>query len=163
MGRDNTKIMKYIDVQFDMLNVSKHEAYKKTCELLSMYRELRWFATVRAKEEIDTISECGDGNLENALVVLEIFASGEKRRKIKENVNSLFFTKRLIAIIDEAIIKLRSFPFDGECYYEIIKDNYLSPLSLSQEAIAEKHHYERSEYYQKKKQAIFLVALSIWE
>lgn len=147
----------------EILGIDKEVAYRKTIELLSMYRELRWFTTVRAKEEAEEISECGNGDLENALIVLEIFASGEKRRKFKDNVNSLFITKRLIDIIDDAILKLKNFPRDGNKYYEIVRDNYLESYVLSQEDIIEKHHYERSEYFQKRKEAVYLIAIGLWK
>lgn len=147
----------------EILGIDKEIAYRKTIELLSMYRELRWFTTVRAKEEVEELVECGNGDLENTLIVLEIFASGGKRRKYKDNINSLFYTKRLINIIDASIMKLKNFPRDGNKYFEIVKDNYLGSSVLSQEAIIEKHHYERSEYFQKRKEAILLIAIDLWK
>ncbi len=163
MGRENTRVMTYINIQFEILGINKQSSYKKTTEILSMYRELRWFTGMRAKDVVDEIFEIGNSDLENSLIVLEIFASAEKRRKMKDNVNSLFYTKRLIDIVDEALVELKHFPRDGEKYYAIIEDNYLSSFMLPQELIAEKHHYERSEYYQKKREAIYLIALKLWK
>ena len=74
LGRDNTRIMKYINTQFEIMGVDKIEVYNKTFEILSMYRELCWFTTDRLEDVINEISELGNDNLTDALIVLEIFA-----------------------------------------------------------------------------------------
>lgn len=163
LGRDNTRIMKYINTQFEIMGVDKIEVYNKTFEILSMYRELCWFTKDRLEDVINEISELGNYNLTDALIVLEIFASGEKRRKIRDNTNSLFYTKRLIDIVDKAILQLKKFPRDGDQYYKIINDNFLSSEILPQAILEERSHYTRSEYYQKRKEAIYLVALNLWK
>lgn len=162
MSRNNTQALYNIRMLCRMQQVDEKVLYERSRLILSIYRDVCW-STMGHAEEIcdDLICTCGS-NLDGALIYLETFAPDEARERFEEKIRSLFETRWIIELIDNAMGRIRDYPCRGDLYCEILSKCYLSRFKYKEVKILEIMDMERSTYYDRKKEAILLFGLSLW-
>lgn len=161
MGRNNTKAIKSIQRMYEQMNLDSNEILHKTKLLLSVYRDVVW-ATLRDAEGVkEDIYYYGD-ELTNALAYLEEFASDTERSEFEERVSSLFENKWMIDLIDKAMSRVYDYYNNGKLYHEILSKCYLTAFKYTESEILELLNIERSTFYDRKKEAILLLGVSLW-
>ena len=150
-----------------MYHVSSAEMNNRGRHILKMYRKICWSAENRAYDMQAELtageSKVSYASFNNALINLEIFASENARSKVTSTVDDLFATKYLLALLNNAAAGLRSFPQNGEIYYQIIKETYMRREIIKETEILEHINLERSQYYARKKEATILFAIILWK
>ena len=145
-----------------MQQVDEKVLYDRSRLILSIYRDVCWSTMGRAEEVYDDlICTCG-ANLEGALIYLETFAPDEARERFEEKIQSLFETKWIIELVDNAMGKIREYPYRGDMYCEILSKCYLGKFKYKEAEMLEIMDMERSTYYDRKKEAVLLFGLSLW-
>lgn len=162
MSRKNTKAIKSINRMYEQLELNSNEILHKTKLLLSIYRDVVWATLNEAEYISDEIYYFGD-DLTNALVYLEEFASDINKSEFEARISSLFENKWMIDLIDKAMTKVYEYYNNGKLYHEILSKCYLTSFKYTEAELLEILNLERSTYYDRKKEAIMLLGVSLWE
>lgn len=86
----------------------------------------------------------------------------DKKKDFEDKVTYLFETKWLIDLIDKALVRIRSYPDQGELYFNIIHNIYLKEKKIYDVDCMALVNMEKTMYYQRKKEAIYLMGISLW-
>ena len=143
-----------------------NEIYHKAEVLLSIYRDVIWQTLEQVDDLYDNISEINSDylsdDLDSAFTYLANFASSIEQDSFETKLISLTKTKWVIDIIDKAMIRVYNYYGNGPLYHEILSKTYLIKIPYSEDELLEMLDLERSNYYRKKKEAIFLFGISLW-
>ena len=162
MGRRDTMTQKKVHFLCKLFNLDETMLYDRTKILLSIYRDVCWSAGFRAFDVTEQVKYFCSQDLDAALVYLETFASDTEKESVEESVMSLFETRILVGLIDQAMINVKEFPYNGELYCEIISLCFLGKYRYTESELLGKLGMERSTFYDKKKEAILVFGLSLW-
>ena len=163
MGRKNTIAMQSICNLCKYKSIDIKELKSKTALLLSLYRDICWSICKRSKEcQNEAISFCSN-DVDLGLMYLYEFSPSPTKREFSEKVYSMYHSRYLISMMDDALLKLKEYPKNGELYYLIVKLCYMDKTMLSQdEIICRLPEMDRSTYYDHKSEAILLYGLCLW-
>lgn len=162
MGRKNSGARSTIQSLCEMDNIDEKCLYEKAKMLLGIYRKVCWSAI----GSVDQVAEemcyyCGS-DLDRALIYLEEFAPDKDKERFESRIKTLFETRWMIELVDNAMVKVYEFPEYGKMYHEIISKAYLTKFKYTEGEMLEVLDMERSRYYDRKKEAITVFGLSLW-
>lgn len=161
MGRNNTKAVKSINRMYEQMNLNTSEILHKTKLLLSVYRDVVWATLHEANEVHEDIYYFGS-ELNDALVYLEEFAPDTEKAEFEAKVSSMFENKWMIDLIDKAMTRVYDYHNNGRLYHEILSKCYLTAFRYTESEVLELLNLERSTFYDRKKEAILLLGISLW-
>lgn len=163
MGRKNTIAMQRIWNLCKYNSMDINELKTKTELLLSLYRDICWSVCKRSKEcETEAVTFCSN-DVDLGLIYLFEFSPTPTKKEFTEKVYSMYHTRYLISKMDDALLRLKEYPKNGELYYRIVKLCYMDKEMLSQdEIICRLPEMDRSTYYDRKKEAILLFGICLW-
>lgn len=121
MGRRNTIAMQNIWNLCNYNSLDVKELKVKSELLLALYRDICWQICDRSKAcEREAATFCSN-DVDLGLMYLYEFAPTPTKREFTEKVYSIFHSRYLISRMDEALLRLKQYPKNGELYYNIIK------------------------------------------
>jgi hypothetical protein len=162
MSRRTTQAINSIQRICQIQKLAMEDVFSRAKLLLSIYRDVCWSTAVRAEElEENMVCYCS-GELSDALAYLENFAPQEKKVQFEDRVQSLFETRWMIELVDSAMLKVRDFPYNGKLYFDILSFCYLDKFKYTESELLELLSIERSSYYDRKKEAIYVFGISLW-
>lgn len=161
MGRKDTKAVKSINRMYEQMNLDSSEILHKTKLLLSVYRDVVWATLYEADAVHEDIYYFGS-ELNDALVYLEEFAPDTEKAEFEAKVSSLFENKWMIDLIDKAMTRVYDYHNNGRLYHEILSKCYLTAFRYTESDVLELLNLERSTFYDRKKEAILLLGISLW-
>lgn len=161
MGRNHTKATKSINRMYEQMNLDQNEILHKTRLLLSVYRDVVWATLTEAECVKEDIYYFGE-ELDEALVYLENFAPDIERDAFEARITSLFENKWMIALVDKAMGKVYEYHNNGRLYHEILSKCYLTAFRYTEVEVLELMNLERSTFYDRKREAILLLGISLW-
>lgn len=161
MGRNNTKAVKSINRMYEQMNLDSSEILHKTKLLLSVYRDVVW-ATLHGADEVHEDIYYFGNELNDALLYLEEFAPDTERAEFEAKISTLFENKWMIDLIDKAMTRVYEYHNNGRLYHEILSKCYLTAFPYRESEILELLALERSTFYDRKKEAILLLGISLW-
>ena len=85
-----------------------------------------------------------------------------RRKILRTRFTYLFETKWLIDLIDKSLVRIKSYPEQGELYFTIIHNIYLKEKKIFDVDCMALVNMEKTMYYQRKKEAIYLMGISLW-
>lgn len=157
-----SKTYSYCSEWCERLSLSQKDICSRTCLLLQIYRTAFNTANIKAWDCVFEAQIYGEKNLSQALEYLTEFAPEIEREKFRHRINSLFQTSWLLEIVGCAMEILKTYPHNGQLYYDILNMAYITPKVYSEPQILSRLSISRSTFYQKKKDAIFLLAIILW-
>ena len=154
MGRKDTIAAKSIRKMYEQLNLNQSDIFSKTKLLLSVYRDVVWI----------TLSESARVNEElvSAFLYLELFAPDTEKQEFESRISALFENKWMVDLIDTAMAKIYDYHNNGRLYHEIISKSYLTAFRYSESELLDLLNMERSTFYDRKREAILLLGVSLW-
>ena len=161
MGRNNTKAVKNIAKMYEQLGLAQDDIFHKTKLLLGIYRDVVWATLSDCNCVNEEIYYYGD-DLTDALVYLEEFAPDIERSEFERRVCNLFENKWMIDLIDTAMGKIYDYHNNGKLYHEILSKSYLTAFRYTESELLELLNMERSTFYDRKKEAVMLLGVSLW-
>lgn len=162
MSRKNTKTLNSIRRFCRIQNVDEKILYTRSKLILSAYRDICWSTAGRADQVREDLIRYCSSQLDDALIYLETFAADEARESFEERVETLFETRWMLELVEDAMGRVRNYPGNGELYYEILSKCYLTCFKYRESELLEVLSMERSTFYDKKKEAILVFGLSLW-
>ena len=162
MSRKNSGAWTAIHSMCRMQELDEDDLYARSKMILNIYKGVCWSTIGRA----DCVAEdiccyCGT-DLDGALIFLETFAPDVERERFESRVKSLFETRWMIELIDSAMMRVKEFPYGGDEYYEILSKCYLCRSRYTERDMLDILNMERSRFYDRKKEAIYVFGLSLW-
>lgn len=138
------------------------KAYHKTKLLLKIYRDVVWSIEDRVAEIEEEYYEMGSNSLVEALEYLDEYDPNMNRKKLEDELCSVFKSKLLIEIVDKALLKVKKYPDHGDIYFEIIYKQYIQKNKYPEKYIIQVLNFERTTFYKRKKEAIKLMGVALW-
>ena len=162
MGRKDTQVLNNIHMLCRLQQIDEKILCYRSKLILSIYRDVCWSTAGRANETSNRVMSVCSSDLDDALIYLETFAPDEQKERFEKNILTLFETRWMIELVDNAMLQVRNYPYRGDMYCEILTKCYLSCFKYKEAEMLEIFHLERSTYYDRKKEAILLFGLSLW-
>ena len=100
--------------------------------------------------------------MDSALVYLELFAPDTEKQEFESRISALFENKWMVDLIDTAMAKIYDYHNNGRLYHEIISKSYLTAFRYSESELLDLLNMERSTFYDRKREAILLLGVSLW-
>lgn len=160
--RTTTKAMQFIEAQAQHFDLNTKQLYNKTKSLLGLYRNVVWSVKNRAADYRKEIAGTYGMQLNTALLYLADFAPDRTRDDFEAKVNNLFQSHWLIKLIDLGLKYVNDYPYYGEMYADILRLRFLDEVKRNDNTVSELLSLERSTYYDRKKEAILLLGVSLW-
>ncbi len=135
---------------------------KQTKLILKIYREVRWALAERQHELYAQVTAAGWDSYDTGMVYLTIFAPDADMAEFEKQVCRLIENKSILAFITTCVQHLRRFPEFGSVYHEIITFQFLSHKNHSEIEMVNRLNMERSTFYRRKKEALFLLGLCLF-
>ena len=160
--RATTKAMQYIELQTKHFDLDTKKLLEQTKAILMVYRHVVWSVQNRANLMQREIAGTYGMQLSTALVYLSDFAPMATRDEFEAKVSSLFHSKWLVELTDLSLQYVRDYPVYGDIYAQILQLCFMQETSRTDEEVSELLGLERSTYYDRKKEAILLMGISLW-
>lgn len=135
---------------------------KQTKAVLRIYQHLRWVLALRQSDLREELADDGWNSYDIGVTYLLTFAPEIELEVFEAQVCRLVENNLLLAFIDRTILCLKQYPVHGFEYYDVITVQYLSDKNLDEAAILQTLGMERSTFYRKKKEALFLLGLCLF-
>ena len=162
MSRKNTEAWSAIHSMCNMQNLDEASLYQKSKLLLNIYRRVCWTTIGRADYVAEEMCLYCGSDLDDALIYLEEFAPDVEKERFESKVKTLFETRWMIELVDTAMLRVKEFPYGGDQYFEILSKCYLTKWRYSESDMLDILNMERSRFYDRKKEAIYVFGLSLW-
>lgn len=157
-----TKVLKKIESMYQDQRLDFLPTYDRAKTLLEVYRNVVWSLKNSAEYIVSESTTSYGKDLDTALIYLSSFVSEKKRQDFESKVTHLFESRWLIGLVDRALEKIYDYPEYGKTYYTILKHCYLNEKKSRDEVVMHLIRLERSSYYQRKREAISLLGVSLW-
>ena len=100
--------------------------------------------------------------LSTALMYLSEFAPVSARTSFESKVTQMFEAKWLIDLADMALQYVKVYPGNGELLAQLLQKRFMEEVPHTDAVVSEALSVERSTYYDRKKEAIFLFGISLF-
>lgn len=160
--RSTTKAMQFIKIQAQYFDLNPKQLYTQTKSLLNIYRNVVWSVKNRANNLEHEIAGTYGMQLKTALMYLSDFAPEKAKEEFEMTVSNLFQSQWLIKLIDLSLQYVCDYPIYGETYSQILRLRFMDETKRNDNTVSEILSLERSTYYERKKEAILLLGISLW-
>ncbi len=161
MGRKDTIAAKSIQKMYAQLNLNQADIFSKTKLLLGVYRDVVWI-TLNESDRVNEELVYYGSDLNSALVYLEAFAPDTEKQEFERRISTLFENKWMVDLIETAMMKIYNYHNNGKLYHEILSKSYLTAFRYTESELLELLNMERSSFYDRKREAILLLGVSLW-
>ena len=162
MGRNQSLAWNCIHATCDSQNLNEQVLYERAKLLLGCYRSVCW-ATTGPCTPVDEENYCyRDHRLDTALGYLKSFCPKAEKTRFEVKIRSLFETRWMIELVDNAMLQVKEFPDNGDQYFEIVAKCYLNRFKYNETDLLDILHIERSRFYDRKKEAIMVFGIALW-
>ena len=162
MGRKDSEVWRTIHAMCDYDKINEDLLYKRAKLLLEKYRKLCWQTAVDTEETINDLCVCASADVDSALIYLETFAPEREKDVFESRIRNLFNRRWMIDLVDNAMLKTKDFPDNGELYFEIISKCFLTKWKYSEQDMIRITHLERSRFFDRRKEAIMIFGICLW-
>lgn len=150
--------------------------FQNTHKLLCNFRAMKWAVTVRTADVLQEGGICAqpaDLLSENVQKLVDALSdqaglagSPETQKSIrhtKEALQSIQFSLRLIRLIEHALEHIKSYPFTGPLYHELLQNAYFQEPPKAVLEICRDMGIEKNRFYAWRKEALKLVGILLWK
>lgn len=158
-----SSVMRFIEGNYALMGMDMDNSYDKVKVILETYKETVWgdigkLDISNLEDTIDYESFYGDDRFSFLLK----FVSQDDLLEFRRRARSAMQTKEMSALIRQALMKVREYPRQGEMYYRILDLRYMNFFSYCESDILEQINVDRSTYYRKKKEAMYLLGYTLF-
>ena len=163
MGECTTQPLACIKRICKVKQLNEKDVYRITKKLLEMYRDAIWtFGGVTGGTNSILQNE-GKEELRQWYLHLE----EQNLKSFDEEIDSMIFhvcrTDWIERVIRVVMDRVREFHYYGEDYYRILDLSYFAPDKRTDQEIIAEVALERATYYRRKKEAVLLIGILLWE
>jgi hypothetical protein len=111
----------------------------------------------------DRSVEWGSSRITDLIDYLNLdFDEHADKRNVADRLRSICETNDLVDIVDQALLKMRTYPVHGDLYYQILTKQYISLYNMTEQELLTELCLERSTFYRRKKEALNLIGVILW-
>lgn len=162
MGRKNSESCNTIHALCNAQELDEKVIYEKAKLLLTIYRRVCWATVGRADAVHEDVCYYYGNDLDHALIYLETFAPEKEKQHFESRIRTLFETRWMMELMEQAMLRVKEFPDHGDEYYDILSNFYLSRTKFTERDMLDILNMERSRYYDKKKEATMVFGIALW-
>lgn len=158
-----SSVMRFIEGNYELMGMDIDNSYEKVKVILETYKEVIWgnlgqVDLSNIDDYIDYDSIYGD----DRFAFLLKFVSKDELIEFKRRAKAAMQTKEMTALIKQSVLKVKEYPRQGELYYQILDLKYLNYFQYCEEDILEQINVDRSTYFRKKKEAMYLLGYTLF-
>lgn len=162
MCRRKSGAMHSIEAMCVTQGLDSEELAAKAKLLLGSYRRICWTTLGACKtRNNEGYCICNDA-IDQAMEYLKAYSSTVEKGVFEKNLRTLFDSRWMVELVDDAMIQVKEFPDTGDQYFEIISKFYLDKFKYCESELLEVLKLERSSYYDRKKEAVLVFGLALW-
>lgn len=162
MGRKNSESWNTIHALCEAQELNEDLIYAKAKQLLTVYRRVCWSTVGRADAVHEDVCYYYGNDLDRALIYLETFAPEKEKQRFESKIRTLFETRWMMELMEQAMVRVKDFPDSGDQYFDILSNFYLSSTKFTESDMLDILNMERSRYYDRKKEAIMVFGIALW-
>ena len=163
MGECSTQSLACIKRICKMRHLNERDVYRITKKLLEMYRDAIWACGGVVGGTNSILQNEGKEEVRKWYLNLKELKSTEKDEQIESMIFHVCRTDWIGRVIHVVMERVREFHYYGEEYYEILNRSYFSLERRSDPEIFLAVAMERATYYRRKKEAVLLMGVLLWE
>lgn len=148
--------------QMSAMGMDSNAVFHRSKLILKIYRDVVWVLNERTEELHEYAREMGNRDMEAGLCYLENFAPNTELQAFEEKVCCVVQSRMLVDVIDRALLRLKRYPDRGELYYAILTKQFIYRFNSTEKELLEELNIERSVFYDRKKEALFLFSLCLF-
>lgn len=162
MSKEIKNMLREVAEDYKIENNVDETVYHNTLLLLKKYSKVKW-RVIDSLEELEQESiELTDKTLTDLIDNLVGIDPRVKEERLVARLESIEQSKSILDFIDQSLIKLKQYPYDGEVYYEMINRAYINKTNKPLEAMAEEFGMSRATFFREKKKAINMFGIIMW-
>ena len=162
MCRRKSSAMQSIEVLCASQNLEAGTLTAKAKLLLGSYRRVCWATLGSCTLDTDDRYCVRHEGPEIALEYLRTYSPTEDKALFEAKLKTLFDSRWVMELVDDAMMQVKEFPDMGEQYFEILSKCYLSSMKYPETDLLDVLQMERSCYYDRKKEAVLAFGLAMW-
>ena len=143
-------------------NTINEETYERANTLLAIYKDVNWNLTTKVEELNDECEEILKEDIAFAIEILDKFDYRVDMGKLEGRLTNLQEVQILQRFIVLAALKVKSYPDDGEKYFNILSLRYINKYKYSENEVLYRLDISKSTFYRQKKKAIKLFGYCLW-
>lgn len=153
-----SKFMTWLEDQSELMSIDLENSYLKIKVVLEQYKTSSW-----TNNNSVSLSNIADYDVydevygEDRFAYFTGFISSDDMKSFKIRSKTAVQTKEFSELVQAAVLKVREYPKKGEEYYNILDMKYLNFFDYDENEILELLEIERSTYFRKKKEAMYLL------
>ncbi len=147
---------------YNFENENDDKIYHNSKLILKLYSKVSWRMSNCIREMNE---ECYLANKNSLFDVVDSLIDVDPRVdkiRIESRLRSIEDSKSILVLIDQALLLLKSYPKDGERYFEILKRSYMDLNKYNENEILEYLNVSRTTFYRDKKKATTLLGIILW-
>ena len=162
MCRRKSSAIQSIEALCASQNLEANILSAKAKLLLGAYRRVCWATLGSCTLDSDDGYYIRHDGPELALEYLRTYSPTETRAIFESKLKSLFDSRWVMELVDDAMMQVKEFPDMGDQYFEILSKCYLSSVKYSELDLLGILQMERSCFYDRKKEAVLTFGLAMW-
>ena len=145
------------------LDISQNTAaYHNAKLLLKIYSCAVWNTRDSVDELVYAYSEAYENGDIAALECLVSMYENNSVKQLEGKLRCVAQNKIIMDIVEKSMMRVQSYPMQGELYYTILSKNYFTRYPYTESEILESLNISRSTYYRRRKEAITVFGMSMW-
>ena len=163
MGTTQTSYLERVADRFRQERKINEKVVHQTKLLLTLYRHVVWSVEYDLYELDVTANDFGSRRIQDLIDYLAFDFDGEvDKGKVGDHLKSIAETRDLVILVDKALCRLKTYPGQGELYFNIINRKYIIKYEYTDHELLESLDIERTTYYKRKKEAVNLLGTILW-
>ncbi len=135
-----------------------------TKSLLENYRSAIWLRGGLSESAKAVMKGEGAEEVKQWYINLKELTNDEiNEASIGSAIFRIFSTEWITKVVKASLNKVREFPQHGELYYNILTKKYLNEEDMKDEQVVSELDMDRATFYRRKKEAILLCGILMWE
>ena len=163
MGTTQTSYLERVADRFRQERKINEKVVHQAKLLLTLYRHVVWSVECDLYELDVTANDFGSRRIQDLIDYLAFDFDGEvDKNKVGDHLKSIAETRDLVILVDKALCRLKTYPGQGELYFNIINRKYIIKYEYTDHELMESMDIERTTYYKRKKEAANLLGTILW-
>lgn len=144
--------------------LDEHDTFMITRKLLEYFRSTLWIHNGAADVTRVIVTADGKRQVKEWYLALKELT---KEEQIVASIDSAIFhvcrTAWITEVMNRVLKSVKEFNSFGELYHDILRLAYFDGKNMSDQGVSEELNLERSTYYRRKREAILLCGILLWD
>ncbi len=155
-------MLREVTAGYNLKEQANESIYHNTKSLLELYSKVLWRINSSLKEMNQECVESTNRKLSDLINSMVEIDNRVNEERLNSRLKSIEDSKSILDFIDLSMMQLKSYPENGEEYYDILTNVYIKKAEKSLEKLAETYNVSRATMYRKRNDAINMFGVILW-